>query len=159
MTTTLISSIVTIAVGLGYTIMTLQLPDATIGRALEPKIFPAILGISITILGLVLLFQEMMKVAKDKDSVKKENAKLVIDSNLKKIVITIINALLYAILFPRLGYVISTFLFLEIELFIFSGFKSWKVSSLVAILFSLIAFLIFSKVLGIYLPLSPLGFI
>ena len=151
MTINLVTSIITIAVGLTDMIMALNFPDATIGRPMEPKIFPIMLGIVLTILGLALLIEELIKNSKNKD-VNKETIKLSFGNNGKKIAITIINAIAYAILFNILGYVISTIIFLEIELLIFGGLKSWKVSTIVSVLFSVIAFLIFNTFLGLYLP-------
>ena len=151
MTINLVTSIITIAVGLTYMIMAFNFPDATIGRPMEPKIFPIMLGIVLTILGLALLIEELIKNSKNKDA-NKETIKLSFGNNGKKIAITIINAIAYAILFNILGYVISTIIFLEIELLIFGGLKSWKVSTIVSVLFSVIAFLIFNTFLGLYLP-------
>ena len=132
-------------------IMAFNFPDATIGRPMEPKIFPIMLGIVLTILGLALLIEELIKNSKNKEA-NKETIKLSFGNNGKKIAITIINAIAYAILFNILGYVISTIIFLEIELLIFGGLKSWKVSTIVSVLFSVIAFLIFNTFLGLYLP-------
>lgn len=153
MTINLVSSIITIAVGLTYMIMAFNFPDATIGRPLEPKIFPIMLGIVLTILGLALLIEELIKNSKNKDTSKeKETIKLSFGNNGKKIAITVVNAIIYALLFNTLGYVLSTIIFLEVELLIFGGLKSWKVSTIVSVLFSVIAFLIFNTFLGLYLP-------
>lgn len=149
MTINLVSSIITIAVGLTYMIMAFNFPDATVGRPMEPKIFPIMLGIALTILGLALLIQELMKNSKNKE---KETIKLSFGNNGKKIAITVVNAIVYAILFNILGYVLSTIIFLEVELLIFGGLKSWKVSTIVSVLFSVIAFIIFNTLLGLYLP-------
>ncbi len=149
MTINLVSSIITIAVGLTYMIMALNFPNATVGRPLEPKIFPVILGIAMTILGFALLIDELIKNSKSKD---KETIKLSFGNNGKKIAITVINAIAYALLFNILGYVLSTIIFLEIELLIFGGLKSWKISTIVSVIFSIIAFLIFNTFLGLYLP-------
>ena len=149
MTINLVSSIITIAVGLTYMIMALNFPNATVGRPLEPKIFPVILGIAMTILGFALLIDELIKNSKSKD---KETIKLSFGNNGKKIAITVINAIAYALLFNILGYVLSTIIFLEVELLIFGGLKSWKVSTIVSVIFSIIAFLIFNTLLGLYLP-------
>lgn len=156
MTITALSSIITIAIGIAYTIMTFKLPDASIGVPFEPKIFPAILGISFIILGIALLIDDTIKNSKKE---KKETVHFSIGNNGKKIAVTIVNAVVYAILFNIIGYVFSTIIFLEVELLIFGGLKAWKVSTIVAILFSIIAFLIFNVFLGIYLPRSPLGII
>lgn len=153
MTINLVSSIITIAVGLTYMIMAFNFPDATIGRPLEPKIFPIMLGIVLTILGLALLIEELIKNSKNKEANKeKETIKLSFGNNGKKIAITVVNAIVYAILFNILGYILSTIIFLEVELLIFGGLKSWKVSTIVSVLFSVIAFLIFNTFLGLYLP-------
>lgn len=149
MTINLVSSIITIAVGLTYMIIALNFPNATVGRPLEPKIFPVILGIAMTILGFALLIDELIKNSKSKD---KETIKLSFGNNGKKIAITVINAIAYALLFNILGYVLSTIIFLEVELLIFGGLKSWKVSTIVSVIFSIIAFLIFNTLLGLYLP-------
>lgn len=151
MTVNLVSSIITIAVGLTYMIMAFNFPDATVGRPLEPKIFPIMLGIALTILGFALLIEELIKNSKNKDT-NKETIKLSFGNNGKKIAITVVNAIVYALLFNILGYIISTIIFLEIELLIFGGLKSWKVSTIVSVLFSVIAFLIFNTFLGLYLP-------
>lgn len=149
MTINLVTSIITIAVGLTYMIMALNFPNATVGRPLEPKIFPVILGIAMTILGFALLIDELIKNSKSKD---KETIKLSFGNNGKKIAITVINAIAYALLFNILGYVLSTIIFLEVELLIFGGLKSWKISTIVSVIFSIIAFLIFNTLLGLYLP-------
>lgn len=149
MTINLVSSIITIVIGLTYAIMALNFPNATVGRPLEPKIFPVILGIAMTILGFALLIDELIKNSKSKD---KETIKLSFGNNGKKIAITVINAIAYALLFNILGYVLSTIIFLEVELLIFGGLKSWKISTIVSVIFSIIAFLIFNTLLGLYLP-------
>lgn len=149
MTINLVSSIITIAVGLTYMIMAFNFPDATVGRPMEPKIFPIMLGIALTILGFALLVDELIKSSNNKD---KETIKISFGNNGKKIAVTIVNAIVYALLFNILGYVLSTIIFLEIELLIFGGLKSWKISTIVSILFSVIAFLIFNTLLGLYLP-------
>lgn len=151
MTINLVTSIITIAVGLTYMIMAFNFPDATIGRPMEPKIFPIMLGIVLTILGLALLIEELIKNSKNKDA-NKETIKLSFGNNGKKIAITVINAIAYALLFNILGYVLSTIIFLEVELLIFGGLKSWKISTIVSVIFSIIAFLIFNTLLGLYLP-------
>lgn len=149
MTINLVSSIITIVIGLTYAIMAFNFPNATVGRPLEPKIFPVILGIAMTILGFALLIDELIKNSKSKD---KETIKLSFGNNGKKIAITVINAIAYALLFNILGYVLSTIIFLEVELLIFGGLKSWKISTIVSVIFSIIAFLIFNTLLGLYLP-------
>jgi putative tricarboxylic transport membrane protein len=71
--------------------------------------------------------------------------------------ITLISvcAVIYALLFDRLGYVISTILFLEGVLAVFNGPKRWKQNSLVAVIFSVVVYVLFFKLLNVYLPPFP----
>ena len=63
--------------------------------------------------------------------------------------------LVYSFLFVKAGYVISTFLFVGFELVLFSGTKKWKSCSVIALSFSLVIYILFSKMLGVYLPVTP----
>jgi len=151
MNISLLSGILSLLIGLIYTVFALLLPDASIGRAAEPKFFPLALGIIMLLLSVALLYEELKK--------KKEETKVksvfTLDSNLKKIGLTCLFSILYAILFDKLGYVISTVLFLEGELFLFNGFRKWKINTIVALVFSLFIYILFSKLLGVYLPMTP----
>lgn len=147
-----LSGILSLLIGLIYTILALLLPDASIGRAAEPKFFPLSLGILMMLLSAALLYDEMNKKKKED---KAKNVSFTLDSNLKKIGLTCLFSILYAILFDKLGYVISTILFLEGELFLFNGFKEWKINTMVVFIFSLFIYILFSKLLGVYLPMTP----
>lgn len=153
MNISVLSGILSLLIGLIYTIFALLLPDASIGRAAEPRFFPLSLGIIMILLSAVLLYEELNK--KKIEEVKKEASLFTIDSNLKKIGLTCLFSILYAIFFDKLGYVISTILFLEGELFLFNGFKKWKINTMVAVIFSLVIYILFSKLLGVYLPMTP----
>lgn len=155
MTLSVLSSIFVTAIGLLYTLSAFTLPAAAMGRANEPKIFPAMLGITLLILGAVLLIQEIKNMPKTAE--KKEEQKMKFGRSEKQIALTVLNGLVYAVLFNPIGYIFSTIIFLLGELFIFSGFKTWKKSLLVAVIFSAAAYLIFDTLLGIYLPKSFLG--
>ncbi len=63
--------------------------------------------------------------------------------------------LAYALLFNPLGYLIATPLFLLSALFLM-GQRHWGWNLAVAALFTLIAYLVFAKVLGVRMPHGPL---
>ena len=155
MNVSMIMSVVVTMIGFIYTFSTFLLPDARIGVAYEPKIFPAILGISLLVLGTFLVVQEIRLLAKNKDHQTKVSF---IGEEQKNILFTLFNGFLYAVLFDRIGYVFATFIFLNIQLFIFRGKKTWKSTLLISIIFSVVAFLLFNTLMGVYLPKSPLGF-
>jgi len=155
MNVSMIMSVVVTMIGFVYTLSTFLLPGAKIGVSYEPKIFPAILGISLLVLGTVLIVQEIRLIAKAKDPVTKASF---IGEEQKNILFTLLNGLLYAVLFDRIGYVFATFIFLNIQLFIFRGKKTWKSTLLISAIFSVVAFILFNTLMGVYLPKSPLGF-
>ena len=101
-------------------------------------------------LAAALIYEELKKNKEISNTIK-----FTIDSNLKKIGLTCLFSILYALLFDKLGYVISTILFLEGELILFNDLKKWKINTLVAVIFSLFIYILFSKLLGVYLPMTP----
>lgn len=139
-------------VGLIYLIMAFQLADASIGSPHTPKIFPVGLGVLLVGLSLGLLAKEF------RVSTQPGNAagKVRLDpEDVQKIGLTAVCALVYALLFDRLGYIISTILFLEALLFLFNGFAKWKQNTLVAVIFSVVVYGLFFKLLNVYLPPLP----
>jgi putative tricarboxylic transport membrane protein len=146
-------SLLFFVLGLVYTTATVMLPDASIGRAYEPKIFPFMLGFILLVLSLGLIARELKEVRGKNE---KESAPpFYKESGFNKILMTCVFAVLYALIFNKAGYVISTIIFLELELILFNGKENWKVNTAVALVFSLFIYIIFSKVLGVFLPLTP----
>jgi putative tricarboxylic transport membrane protein len=137
-------------VGIIYLILTISLPDATIGGANKPKIFPLIVAIILIVLGITFLFKSgisNIKVAADNfvKSAKKDK-----DTNIL-IGIACAASVLYALLFDTLGYVLSTFIFMEILLQLTNKNK-WKTNTIVALALSVGIYIIFYKLLGVTLP-------
>jgi len=155
MSLSIISSILVTALGFLYTLSALTLPAASIGRPNEPKIFPAMLGFALLIMGAALIIKEIKNRPTTKEE--RENQKIRFGTSERQIALTLLNGLVYALLFNPAGYVISTIIFLMSELFIFDGFKVWKKALVISVLFTAIAYIIFDILLGIYLPKSPLG--
>ncbi len=139
-----------------YTAASFMLEDATVGRVHEPKIFPASLGILLTVLGLMLVVQQVIKTRKELAEGREIKAvKFTVDEHVKKIAFTVFNGIVYALLFARAGYVVSTIIFIGAELLLFNGFKKFRLCLIVAVSFSLFIYILFSKVFGVYLPLTP----
>ncbi len=147
----IVPSLLFLLLGLIYTTATLLLPDASVGRPFEPKIFPLILGIAMIALSLGLLVREVMT----EENKSRSAVPFYRETGFARIMLTCLFSVIYALLFDKIGYVLSTFLFLELELLIFNGPKNWKINTLVAIAFSLFIYIVFSKLLGVYLPLTP----
>jgi len=148
-----IAGLLFLLVGLIYTIMSLHLPDASLGRPYTPKIFPTALGVLMIGLAILLLAQEFRKKADANGAVPQKGVDL---ENLKQIGLTAVCAILYAGVFDKLGYLLSTILFLEGVLFLFNGAAKWKQNTLVAVIFSVFVYVLFFKLLNVYLPPLPL---
>lgn len=141
-------------IGIIYTIQAYMLPQATVGNPLGPKVMPLGLGVLMILLGIILTIQEIKKegfIKKGSSSKKEDNVKL--------IVYTCGICILYALLFNRIGYVLATIIFLELVLFLFNGKEKWKSNTMIAICFSVTIYILFSKFLGITLPVMPFIYI
>jgi len=149
-----ISSILFLVIGLSYLIMVYQLPDASIGNPNAPKIFPGMLGVLMVGLAITVLVQEARTVAASGHQTSSDGAGLD-KENLIQIGLTTVCAIIYALLFDRLGYVLATIIFLEGVLSIFNGYKNWKQNTLVAVIFSIVVYVLFFKILNVYLPPFP----
>ena len=156
----LISAGAGMILGIAYTVLTLNLPEAAIGRPNAPKAFPLALGVLMILLSVALLVQQIMKVRSDSAAgiTTKERAqgRKPLDQHTKQIMITVANGVLYGMLFSEIGYVLSTLVFLGIELFLFNGKKKWKTVLIVSLVFSLFIYILFNKLLGVYLPRMPI---
>ena len=148
-----LTSIAFLLVGLIYTIAAIQLPNASIGSPTAPKVFPLLVGVFTIGLALVAIAQEFRKhaVAGQTDATTEGFDR----ETLKQIDLTTLFALIYALIFDRVGYVIATIIFLEGMLFLFNGLKKWKLNTLVAVIFSVAIYILFYKVLNVYLPPLP----
>ena len=150
MTITMISGVVALGIGITFTMMAFRLPDASIGIPFAPRVFPAGLGILMTILAILQTAKEMIRIRRVEKTTTRGR-----DPYLRKILLSCVCAFVYAMLFERIGYVLSTVFFLEAELWLFNGRENWKTNTLVAVIFSVAVYVLFSQALGVYLPRTP----
>ncbi|TCO79326.1 tripartite tricarboxylate transporter TctB family protein [Marinisporobacter balticus] len=150
-----LTGIITLMIALIYGLSAYMLPKAAIGNPNAPRIYPLILASVLVMLGIILIIKSDIKQSiASFESLKKEasdNDRL----NWKMIMQTSVLCVLYAAVFDHLGYVISTFVFLQIILVIINGKEKWKINTIVSLFFSIGIYIIFSKLLGIYLPQIP----
>ncbi|MBO0601234.1 tripartite tricarboxylate transporter TctB family protein [Sporosarcina sp. E16_3] len=139
------SSIVFLLVGLLFVIESQKISDSAYGSTVGPKIFPMWLGVILILLSLRLLYETF-----------KYKTKTASESKLqyKKFIIILISAVLYAFLLEKVGYVISTFLFLLIA---FQTMERGRLlpSVIIAAVFSLSIYYLFAEFLGGSLPGFP----
>mgnify|MGYP001123945697 CR=1 FL=1 len=150
------TGLVSIAFGTIYGIATWNMPRAAFGNAMDPLYFPlGVAGVAVVI-GIILFaksnFSASIQALKNllaEDTIKKKDR--------RRVLYTCLVGVGYALIFERLGYVISTFVFMFAMLTITSGWQRWLRSLIVALLFSCCIFFVFSTLLSVSLPPLPFG--
>ncbi|GGA41800.1 tripartite tricarboxylate transporter TctB family protein [Psychrobacillus lasiicapitis] len=133
-------------VGILFLVESQKISDSAYGSSVGPKIFPMWLGIILIALSARLLYETFKY--KSEES-KKERLQY------KKFLIIFVSAVLYAFFLEKIGYVVSTFLFLLIA---FQTVERGKMvySILISAAFSFGVYYMFSELLGGSLPGFPL---
>lgn len=140
--------------GVVYLMFTLNLDRATVGNPAAPLIFPSIIAGGMITMGICLLGSELIK----KQHLEEKKEKTASEIYQRKLIIyTCICALIYAIFFEKLGYIVSTTFFMGASLFSLRGKDRWKSNILIALLFA--SFIYFTFVEGLGIPLPPLPII
>ena len=135
--------------GIVYAIQAFNLPKAMIGNPWAPVYFPIGLGILMACLGLLQIVLEARKGLTNLEGVKRPKFQA---SSLKLIFGAAALCILYALIFERLGFIISTLIFLGALLFLINGPKAWKLNSILTAGFTFGAWYMFVKLFQINLP-------
>ncbi|GLO63470.1 hypothetical protein MACH09_39780 [Vibrio sp. MACH09] len=140
--------------GLVYGFMAYSMPRAAFGNPLDPIYFPLGIAVISILIGALLLIKSNFKasVMAYKELINEDDVK---KNDRRRIFYTCIISIGYAVLFEHLGYVISTFLFMFIMLGITSGRDKLLKNAIIALVFSVGVFFIFSTMLSISLPPLP----
>ncbi len=153
MTWTSISGLAAIVFGAAFAYQAYVLPRATVGNPMGPVLYPIILGCGLGIFGIILTVEEFIRLRKTGGEGRIRSMKITVFGRNIAIVATLCAG--YAFLFERVGYVLSTFLFLGTVLLLFNGFKRWKLGITLSVAFSVGVYFLFSTVLAIPLPRMP----
>jgi len=133
-------------VGILFLVESQKISNSAYGSSVGPKIFPMWLGIILIALSIRLLYETFKY--KTEDSEKEQ-------LQYKKFFIIFGSAVLYAFFLEKIGYVVSTFVFLLVT---FQTVERGKMvySVLVAAVFSFGVYYLFAEILGGSLPGFPL---
>ncbi|WP_455675685.1 tripartite tricarboxylate transporter TctB family protein [Pradoshia sp.] len=137
-----------IIISLTFLISSFSLPKATLGNANGPLYFPIGLSILMFVLSVIYLFSELKTLNKENEKIRE----LFEGRVLKLIGVTIALGIVYALIFEKVGFLISTMIFLGALLFYMNGVKKWMVNIIVTIAYSFITWYGFSELLGVSLP-------
>jgi putative tricarboxylic transport membrane protein len=149
-----LTAIITILASVIFGIMTLMIPEASIGNPMAPKHFPLGLSIIMLFLGVVLLIRSDFE--KTKEAIKSLMNSTKEDKKIGKfILMTSAICILYALVFDVVGYIIATFLFMQLMLLITNGKEKWKINTIVSLIFSGSIYYVFNNLLNVILPNNP----
>ena len=125
------------------------------GDPLGPKAFPRLLGVCLLITA-ALLFMEMWRSPKTQPSTKADRTRG--DKRYWWVVgAVVIWTAIYFKAFVPLGYLLSTSIYLLVLMAYFNRGR-WAANVLTSVLFCVISYLLFTKVLGVTLPHGVLPF-
>ncbi len=149
-----LTGLVAVIFGLLYIYSIYTTPRANFGDPLDPLYFPYGIAFLFIFLGIILMIKgrvqpsiEAIKSIINEDGVKKRDR--------RRVLYTCLISIAYALVFEHLGYVLSTTIFMLAVLFLTNGVKKWKTNLSIALVFSLVIYILFSKLLGISLPPLP----
>ncbi len=139
-------AIAVLAFGLIYTMGAWRLPRAPVGNPFGPVYFPLGLGLLVSLIGLLMLIQSFKSDQEEHKPTSKRGGYAV------RVLIAVSLCVGYALMFNRLGFVISTFVFLSVFLMFLNGLKKWLLSASVAFLYTIGVWYLFEKIFLINLP-------
>lgn len=144
------TGLVSILFGIFVIILSLNLPVDFLSGKRTHMFLPLGAAIVMTISGLVIFIKNYKAIKTEGLPAKEESTES--EKHFKLIIATIILSIFYAYFFKRAGYVLSTTVYLSLELFILRGTKKWISNIIIPLAFSYIIVLTFGNFLQIYLP-------
>ena len=152
----MILGIFLLALGIFYTVFAQQIktrPKLTPSYA-GARVFPTLLGILLIILSVCMIFQSIRKMKTMQVSDSKKMSKV----DLFSILLTFAAMVLYIIILPYLGFIISTIIFLfgQITILAPKDKRNYLLFAIVAVVFTIIAFIAFRIGLSQLLPRGPI---
>ena len=148
-----IISLIWIALGIGQCMESWVLLG--LGSVSEPGtgFMPFVVGLVIIVLSVILLLESSIEVKKNP----RRKVSLWSDTHWRRVIYIVILLLAYALLLPKLGYLIATFLVLVFLLKSGEPIK-WPAAIIVGILTSTISYLVFGIWLSVSFPGGILSF-
>lgn len=149
-----LTGLFSIVFGLAYGGYAYSLPQPMFGNPLEAIFLPLTVSAIAILIGVLLIITGRISPsivaikALLNESPQRKNDR-------KKIAITCVICVFYALLFEHAGYVISTSLFMFSTLTVTCGKHFWKKSALISIVFAGGVFMTFNELLSVNLPPFP----
>lgn len=143
-----IAAIVFLIIGLTFMLESRSIATSAYGSVVGPNVFPFILGCILSLLSCRLFYETFFY---------KQEASRAIQFRYKQFFIVLVSAIMYALLLEKIGFMISSFLFL---LICFQALErgKWLKSISISLGYSIIIYFIFVNVMKGTLPGWPIWF-
>ena len=138
---------------------TSQIPSLELGDPLGPKAFPRMLGVGLLVGAAMLLFEIIRNSAKAKLSADRgePSTEPKWDRHHWLVVAIAVWTAVFIVVFEPLGFILSTAVYLLALTMAFNR-NRWLMNVLTSVLFSVISYFMFTKLLGVNLPPGILPF-
>lgn len=146
-----ITGLFAVVVGLIYLVLALRLPHLNLGDPLGPKVFPLLIGIATVVLGGVLLVKDILSSPEKREIVVMKMTQDV-RTLIFRIGLTSVSGILYGFLLDPLGYLLSTFIFMLLIMYVVNKFERLLENIIVSVGFSLATYVGFGILLKLSLP-------
>ncbi|WP_088014208.1 tripartite tricarboxylate transporter TctB family protein [Gottfriedia acidiceleris] len=143
-----LAAIIFLITGITFIIESRSIAGTAYGSVVGPNVFPFILGCALSLLSCRLFYETFSYKGKEKEAVQ---------YNYKQFFIILASAILYALLLEKIGFIISSFLFLIVSIQTMER-GNWIKSLSISLGYSLIIYFIFVDVLKGTLPVWSIWF-
>ncbi|MEH7400907.1 tripartite tricarboxylate transporter TctB family protein [Gottfriedia acidiceleris] len=143
-----LAAIIFLITGITFIIESRSIAATAYGSVVGPNVFPFILGCALSLLSCRLFYETFSYKGKEKE---------VVQYNYKQFFIILASAILYALLLEKIGFIISSFLFLIVAIQTMER-GNWLKSLSISLGYSLIIYFIFVDVLKGTLPVWSIWF-
>jgi len=149
-----LTGLFSIVFGLSYGGYAYSLPQPMFGNPLEAIFLPLTVSAIAILIGVLLIITgglapSIMAVKMLLNESPKRK------SDRRKVAITAVICVFYALMFEHAGYVISTSIFMFAMLTVTCGLAFWKKSALISLVFAVSIFITFNEMLSVNLPPFP----
>jgi len=134
---------------------TSKIPTLALGDPLGPKAFPQMLGIGLLI-GAGMLLAEIIRAGRNRAPGEKAEP-LRLGKHHAVVLAVVAGTALYIFLFERLGYMLCTAIYLLVLTNVFNRGR-WLMNTLTSLLFAVLSYLAFTKLLDVNLARGILPF-
>lgn len=154
-----VSGLAVLVLGLAYWRAASVLPRPLIPQDVGPEVFPQLIAGALVVLGLLLAVGPWLgRLVGWRPRSRPSEAELEPAPDWPAIVLVLVGLALYTVLYERLGFILSTMLFMVIEIAALETDRTrWIWAAPVVVLVPMVLYLLFVKLLGVTLPAGILG--